>query len=162
MYEWVVFLHVIGTFGFAMSHGASVFVAYRLRKEEDVDRLRALLDLSRLSLRGLSGSLILLLIAGIVAGFMGKWWGQAWIWISIGILVVITVVMVIISGRSYYPLRTALGMPSPWDKEEGPPGDPASEEEIRKFIKAGQPHLMTLLGVGGFLIILGLMLFKPF
>ena len=162
MYEWVVFLHVIGVFGFAMAHGASVFVAFRLQQEQEVGRLRALLDLSRLSLRGMSGSTILLLIAGIVAGFMGRWWGQAWIWISIGILVVITVVMILISGRAYYPLRTALGMPGPWDKVEGPPGEPVSDEEIRTFIVAGHPRLMTIIGVGGFLIVLGLMRFKPF
>ena len=162
MYEWVVFLHVIGVFGFAMAHGASVYVAFRVQQENEVDRLRALLDLSRLSLRGMSGSIILLLIAGIVAGFMGRWWGQAWIWISIGLLVVITVVMILVSGRAYYPLRTALGMPGPWDKVEGPPGEPASDEEIRTLIVAGHPRLMTIIGVGGFLIVLGLMRFKPF
>jgi hypothetical protein len=93
---------------------------------------------------------------------MGRWWGQAWIWISIGLLVVITVVMILVSGRAYYPLRTALGMPGPWDKVEGPPGEPSSDEEIRNLIAAGRPRLMTIIGVGGFLIILGLMRFKPF
>lgn len=161
-YEWVVFLHVIGGFGFAMAHGASLYVAFRLRREKEIERLRALLDLSRLSLRGMSGSLIILLIAGIAAGFMGKWWGKGWIWVSIGILVVEIIFMTVISNRSYYPLRTALGMPGPWDKEEGPPGEPASDEEISALIKAGRAHLMTLVGVGGFLIILGMMMFKPF
>ena len=84
------------------------------------------------------------------------------IWISIGILVVITVAMIVISGRAYYPLRTALGMPGPWDKVEEPPGETSSDEEIRSLIAAGQPRLMTIMGVGGFLITLGLMRFKPF
>ena len=27
------------------------------------------------------GSLLLLLISGIVSGFIGDWWGQGWIWL---------------------------------------------------------------------------------
>jgi hypothetical protein len=52
---------------------------------------------------------------------MGKWWGQGWVWLSIGIMVVVTVVTVVMfvtSSRAYYSLRTAVGLPDPWSKEE--------------------------------------------
>ncbi len=33
MYEWVLFLHVVGAFVFMMSHGVSIFIAFQLRQE---------------------------------------------------------------------------------------------------------------------------------
>ena len=50
-YPWVVFVHVIGAFGFALSHGVSAAVALRLREEREVPRVRALLELSSSSSR---------------------------------------------------------------------------------------------------------------
>ena len=161
MYKWVLFLHVIGTFVFMMSHGVSIFVAFRLQQEEEINRIRALLDLSSLSLRGLWGSTLILLGAGIALGFMGNWWGQGWVWLSIGIFIVVAVVMFVISSKAYYPLRTAVGLPDPWSKAEEL-GEVATRDEIKAVINAGHPWLMTVIGLGGFFTILGLMMFKPF
>lgn len=161
MYEWVLFLHVVGAFVFMMSHGVSIFIAFQLRQEEEISRIRALLDLSTMSLRGMWGSIIILLGAGITLGFMGKWWGQGWVWLSIGIMVAVSVVMFVISSRAYYPLRTAVGLPDPWSKEEEL-GEVAAGDEIEALINAGRPRLMTLIGLGGLFTILGLMMFKPF
>ena len=79
MYPWIVFLHVAGGFGFMLAHGASASVAFALRRERNLERLRALLDLSSGSFNVMYLSLLVLLAAGIVAGFMQKWWGQGWI-----------------------------------------------------------------------------------
>ena len=84
-----------------MSHGVSIFIAFQLQQEDEVNRIRALLDLSTMSLRGMWGSIIILLGAGIALGIMGKWWGQGWVWLSIGIMVVVTVVMFVISSKAY-------------------------------------------------------------
>ena len=161
MYEWVLFLHVIGALVFMMSHGVSIFVAFRLQQERMVDRIRALLDLSSMSLKGMWGATLVLLGAGIALGFMGKWWAQGWLWLSIGIIVAVAVSMFVISGRAYYPLRTAVGLPDPWSKEDEL-GDVAPENEIRALIEASHPRLMAIIGLGGFFLILGLMMFKPF
>ncbi len=73
MYEWILFLHVVGALVFMMSHGVSIFIAFQLQQEEEINRIRALLDLSMLSLRGMWGSILILLGAGIaLVGFMGK------------------------------------------------------------------------------------------
>jgi hypothetical protein len=162
MYQWIVYLHVVGAFGLMFAHGASALVAFRLRREREVERIRALLDLSSLALRGMWGSLLLLLVAGIVAGFMGGWWGDYWIWISLVLLILIVVGMALVSTRSYYPLRTAVGLPDPWTKLEGAPQPPAPPEEIEHFIVAGRPFELLTLGFGGTLIILWFMMFKPF
>ena len=161
MYEWVLFFHVVGALVFMMSHGVSIFVAFQLQQEREVDRIRALMDLSTLSLRGTWGSILLLLAAGIALGFMGKWWSQGWLWVSIGIIIIVAVSMFIISARAYYPLRTAVGLPDPWTKTDEL-GEVADDDEIRTLIKAGHPQLMAIIGLGGLFIILGLMMFKPF
>jgi hypothetical protein len=28
------------------------------------------------------------LVAGVIGGFMGAWWGEGWIWAAIGVLLV--------------------------------------------------------------------------
>ena len=78
MYPWIVFLHVAGGFGFMLAHGASASVAFALRRERNLERLRALLDLSSGSFNVMYLSLLVLLAAGDTAGFMQKWWGQGW------------------------------------------------------------------------------------
>ena len=47
MYPWINFLHIIGVFGFLMSHGVSAGVFLALRRERDSDRIRVLLELAR-------------------------------------------------------------------------------------------------------------------
>jgi hypothetical protein len=47
MYSWIVFAHVLGVFGFLLGHGAAALVTFKLRGERAVERIRALLDLSR-------------------------------------------------------------------------------------------------------------------
>jgi hypothetical protein len=87
-YTWWVFLHIAGVFGFLIAHGVSVGVAFRLRRERDPKRIMALLDLSNSSITLLYVSLLLLIGGGVVAGFVGDWWGDGWIWVSLGTLIV--------------------------------------------------------------------------
>lgn len=100
MYRWVVFLHILSAFLFVLMHGASAMVSLRLRKERDLDRVRALLDLSTAYLGGTYGALLMLLGAGVVAGFLGKWWGQAWIWVSLGVLIALMAAMYVLAHPS--------------------------------------------------------------
>ena len=46
MYQWIVLLHIVGAFLFALSHGAGVWVAVQIRRERDPRRIAALVDLS--------------------------------------------------------------------------------------------------------------------
>lgn len=74
MYRWVVFLHILGALVLFMAHGASAVMAFRLRREQNLDRMRALLELSAAALPVMWIGLLTLLVAGIVAGSMGGWW----------------------------------------------------------------------------------------
>ena len=46
MYPWLVFVHLLGLFGFLLAHGASSSAAFALRRERNLERVRALLELS--------------------------------------------------------------------------------------------------------------------
>ena len=44
--RWLIFLHVLAVLTFFLAHGASAAMAFKLRKERDFGRIRAMLDLS--------------------------------------------------------------------------------------------------------------------
>ena len=87
--RWIVFLHVLGGFVFAAGHGVSMLVAFRVRRETDRARMAALLDLSAISVAVATIALIVLLIAGILAGVVLNSWSKTWIWVSLVLLVAI-------------------------------------------------------------------------
>jgi nicotinamide riboside transporter PnuC len=100
-YPWVVFVHVAAAFLFVMGHGASMWTSDQIRRERDPGRIRALLELSSRSLGLVYGSLVTLLIAGIVASIMGGHFARGWPWAAIAVLVAITVLMYILASRYY-------------------------------------------------------------
>src|SRR5690242_1401353 len=98
MYGYIIFLHVAGVFLFLLAHGASASVSFQLKRERNADRIRALLDVSIWSFGAMFIGLLLLLITGIVAGFMSNAWGRGWIWASIVLLVAIFAVMSVLGS----------------------------------------------------------------
>ena len=162
MYPLLVFLHVIGVFGFLMSHGVSAGVAYRLRAERNLDKVRALLELSAASYPVMYLSLLLLLVVGIVLGFMGSWWSRAWIWVSLVLFIAIFVVMGRFGSRVYGEVRKAAGLPYFDRGRPHPPIEPATSAEINALLDQGNPTLLMIVGFGGIVIIAWLMMFKPF
>lgn len=164
MYSWMVYLHILATLSFLIVHGVSSVVAWRLKKQRDPATARAWLELNTngVVIAVFYGSLLVLLICGVVAGFMGDWWGRGWIWLSLTLLIGIIISMFIIGSRYSGRLRKALGMPWFDGRKEHPAGEPAPIEEIHALL-AGSPALaLTVIGFGGIAVILWLMMFKPF
>jgi hypothetical protein len=159
---WIVLIHVAAGFGFVMGHGASVLVAFRLRSEREPARVTALLDLSASSVGMMYVALLVLLAAGILAAFIGGDWGHGWIWVSIGLLVVIVVSMYPLGSQHYAKVRHAFGQKAFQDKTDAPAPAPASAAEQASLLDSAQPWILAAIGGGGLLIILGLMVVKPF
>jgi len=159
LYPWIVFLHVVGAFGFVMGHGASAVAAFSLRSERDPQRVAALLDQSSRSLSVTYGGLLLLIVAGVAGGFVGSWWGAGWIWLAIGILVVVVAAMYLIATPYYRRVREAVQPPGSADAAVAEPMPPA---ELAALLAAPQPIILGLTGGGGLAAIVWLMLFKPF
>lgn len=162
LYQWIKFLHVVGAITFMVSHGTSIAISFRLNKEQDVNKIKTMLDLSGTMWAAMMLSLLVAAISGIVMGFMVKWWSQWWIWLSIVLFLVIMIWMYQMSLGTYHPLRKALGMPYMARSREMPAEEPASEEVRAALLAKNRPLLMLLVGYGGFVVIIWLMMFKPF
>lgn len=162
MYVPMVYLHVAGVFIFLLAHGASANAAFSLKGERNPERIRALLDMSVWSYIGMYVGLLLLLITGIIAGFMGSFWGRGWIWAAIILLVAIFIFMGMYGSRYYSEVRKAVGLQPYRRTSQVTLGEVKSEEEIAALLNSNRPIILTLVGIGGLLIILWLMMFKPF
>lgn len=153
VYFWVVFAHLVGVFGFLLAHGASVGISLRLPREHDPRAVRVLLDLSA-AMRGLMyGSLVLLLLGGITAGFLGGWWSRGWIWAALGVLALMLVAIIIVGMPYFRRLRRAADAAIASD---------TNTAELSALLAAPQPWIVTVVGVGGLVVILWLMVLKPF
>jgi uncharacterized membrane protein len=159
---WIKFLHVVGAFLFVAGHGVSMTVAFRLRNESDGNRMLALLDLSGWSLNVTLVGLLVILISGIVSGIGGGYFGQAWIWIAIVLLVVIAVTMTPTAGAQLSRIRRALGQRTQGMKPDDPDPVPLPMGEVMALTHAKGPEMAAAIGGIGFLVILWLMIFKPF
>lgn len=159
LYPWLVFLHIGGAFLFVLAHGVSALVAFRLRAERDTGRMTALLELSGASLIAMYVGLLVLLVAGIIAAINRNWFSQGWPWAAIVVLVVVVGAMYGLASRYYAGIREALGLPSMNNKEPGPP---RPVEDVVRMLDTRRPEQIAVVGFGGLLIILWLMILKPF
>jgi hypothetical protein len=147
---------------FMVTHGTSIAISFRLKGEQDMNRIKTMLDLSGTMWIAMMLSLLVAGIAGVVLGFMLSWWSYWWIRISIALLLVITIWMFTIGQGTYHQLRRALGMPYQAGMKEMPAGEPGTAEESAAILAKTRPVLMLLVGYGGFVVIIWLMMFKPF
>ena len=161
LYQWVVLLHVIAGFTFALAHGVSAAVALKLRGEREIPRVQALLDLSRYATNGMYGSIFVLLVAGIAATFIAGLWGRGWIWAAIVLLVLLFIAMYARAATWFRDLRRAAGQPY----ETGKGAQPAEAADVAKLAAltaSSRPMEIAAIGYGGLVLILWLMVMKPF
>jgi Cupredoxin-like domain len=154
VYRWWVFVHVAGVFVFLAAHGVSMGVLFRLRTERDPQKVSDLLALSSTSISGLYVGMVILLIGGIVAGFLGHWWGQAWIWVAVGALLVVSFAMYGMA-RPYYQRVGFVARAMAGGSQA------VTDEQFDDILKSSRPMGVAAIGVIGLLFILYLMMFKP-
>jgi hypothetical protein len=161
MYHWIVYLHVIAAFAYAMLHGASANVAFKLRREKTPERIAALLDLSSAYNSVTYAALFVILFTGVTLGFLGHWWSQVWIWLVLGVIILMIAAMFTMGAGSFTQLRKAAGLPY-FDGKSRPALPPASSEEIAARAAAINPIPLAIVGFGGLALLVWLMMFKPF
>jgi hypothetical protein len=159
---WIVFIHVAAAFVFAAGHGVTMYVAFALRRERDRARMTSLLDLSGWALGSAGVAVLVVLIAGILAGIVAGSWSRAWIWLSLVLFILIGVAMTPIGGAWFNKLRVALGQRTRAFKATDPDPVPVSDGELAALQASNVPGILLAIGGGGFLVILYLMMFKPF
>lgn len=160
-YPWIVLVHVVGAFAFAIAHGVSAFSAFAIRAaRHDPNRVRAFLEVSGYSIGAMYVGLLVLLVGGVWAGIHGGHFGRGWIWTALVILVVVIAAMYAMATRFYGQARHAVGLPSQIDKDPAGPG--ASTEALAALLDNRRPEALATIGGVGLLVILWLMVVKPF
>ena len=155
MYQWWVFIHLIGVLGFLLAHGVSVAVLFALRGERDPARVRALLQLSSQSTSAFYWSFLVLLGGGLAAATSGHWWSLAWPWIALGLLFGITVLMYVLAKPFYERVRRIMAIESSGSTAVG-------EAEIAAATGGPVPVVIAVTGVAVLIAIIYLMVLKPF
>jgi len=142
MYRWILFIHIASVLGLLLVH--PVTIAFHL-KEERVDvRIRELLEVSEAAsaLRWIFFGLVV--VSGVVLGFLGSWWGSIWIWAALVIFGLIALVMNRYGGRTIDQI-----------------GDTKDDAEMERLFARFNPWILAATGTGGLLVVLYLMMFKP-
>jgi hypothetical protein len=162
LYNWVVFLHILGGFAFVLTHGVSAGVSLKLRQERDVPRVQALLDLSNVATQGMYVGLVILLIGGITAGFMAGLWGRGWIWTALALLVLMIAFMYARASRYYGEVRRAAGLDYYIPGKGGGGPSVPNAGELARLLESSRAMELAVVGAIGLFVIIWLMVMKPF
>ncbi len=161
-YPWLVFLHVLSVVIFALGHGASAAVALRLRAETEPARLGALLDLSRWSLNVAGVGLLGILITGIAAGIIGSWLGAGWFWAALAIFLIVGGLMTPLARGYLDEVRQAVGVATGNRRKDAAPSAVLGPADLAVVLRSSRPVVTTVIGLVGVMVLLWLMMFKPF
>ncbi len=160
--QWILFLHVLSAITFFLAHGASAAIAFRIRKETDFERIRAMLDLSATTFMAMLISFLVMGLSGLTLPFLVKLWDKWWVWISIVLMVIVTVWMSLFNEKGFKELRRLVGLPYMRGNKQFPAESPASAEEVAAHLKKINLHTLVIVGYVIPAIVLWLMVFKPF
>ena len=154
MYQFWVFVHLVGVFGFLAAHGVSIAITFCLRKERDPRRVNDLIAFSGTTIRAFYISLAVLLIGGTVAGVIDKWWYQGWIWAALIILIATSVTMVLLA-RPYYRRAAFVA------RAMASGSQAVTDEQFDAILRSSRAHAISTVGIVGLGVILYLMVWKP-
>lgn len=155
LYLWFVVAHLVGLVVFAISHGASAFMAFRVRGERDPVVVDALLKVGGMSIGPMYIGLLLLIVGGLGAAAGANMWGKPWIIVSIVVFVIVLIVMWAVASPYYMGLRKAL-------EERGPDGRPTMEPAaLATMLDTRRPEILTAVGTVGLVLLVWLMVIKP-
>ena len=159
---WLVFLHTLSALAFFLGHGTSMAMALQIRKEKDFNRIRAMLDLSMSTIPLMAVSFLVMGITGLTMPFILKIWNKGWIWASIVLMLVVFLHMVFMNEKRYKPLRRLVGLPYMIMGKKFPAEPSASPEAVDAHLQTLKVTDLVTVGLGIPVIVLWLMVFKPF
>lgn len=140
----------------------SAGVALKLRGEREIPRVQALLDLSQIATGGMYGSIVVLLIAGVAAALIAGLWGKGWIWAAIVILVLMFAAMYARASTWFGDVRRAAGQPYYLMGKGAQAAERPDGAKLATLTASSRPMEITAIGYGGLVLILWLMVMKPF
>lgn len=160
--RWLIFLHVLGVLTFFLAHGASAAMAFKIRKETDFARIRAMLDLSWSTGILVVVSFLVMGLTGIILPFLIHIWNKGYIWASIVLMLFVFIYMAVFNETHYKQLRRLVGLPYMKGSKQLPAEPPSSPKEVAALLSKTSPIPLFIVGYGVPAIVLWLMIFKPF
>ena len=160
--RWLVFLHVLSAITFFLAHGAAAAMVFKVRKETDYTRIRAMLDLSQSTFLVYIIAFLAMGLTGLVMPFLIHIWGKVYIWLSIVLILFVVGWMGLVNEKQFKQLRRLVGLPYMQGSKDFPAEPPASPEELAALLKKINPTQWVVVGYGIPAIVLWLMIFKPF
>lgn len=158
----LVVLHVASAFAFALVHGPSVAAMMKLRREKELERVRALLELSRSASVYSWAAWLALAATGALLASAEHLWRAPWVWGSVVVLVGASLVMSPLAARRFNEARIAAGLP--WFNgrrvEPGGAVDPQALQVALGRIRKAAPVVMWT-GVGALALLVWLMVARP-
>lgn len=153
MYAWLVVIHLLGLLAFLVTHGVSMWVAFRIRGERNREVIAALLDLSVQAARATYLGLALLALGGLGAAWSAGLLAAPWNLASYVVVVVVLVAMFAIAAPYYHGLRAAIA---------GTPDSPALDDAaLVARLQTRRPELLATIGGVGLVVLVVLMTVKP-
>lgn len=163
--DWVralVLAHVLSAFAFAVLHGPSVAILWRLRTERSLPRVQALLDMSRAWSTYSWVGWVALAVTGVALALAEHTWRAPWVWGSALVLVVVSLAMSPLAARPFNEARHAAGLPY-FDgrgmTRAGPVDD--KELEVALGVIRRRSALIAAVGVVGLAVLVWLMVSRP-
>lgn len=153
MYPWFVALHVVGVVLFLVTHGVSMWVAFRIRHETSREVLAALLGMSARSSQVMYLGLAVLGAAGLAAAASVGWLGASWVVASYAVLLAVLLLMFVIASPYYSRLRDGL--------EGSEKVARLDDEALRAQLRTRRPEVLALVGGSGLVILVWLMAVRP-
>jgi uncharacterized membrane protein len=153
-YGWWKFIHLIGVVGFVAAHGTSMASTLLMRRIREPKQVAGILQLSAATVSAFYVSTLVLLVGGIGAGIVGRWFDQGWIWVSLGLLIVVGVLMFPLARGPFRRIRMVLELMES--------GTTVSRDDFARVLDSGNPLLTAGTGFVGIVFILYLMVLKPF
>jgi hypothetical protein len=162
LYPWVVLLHVIAAFTFALAHGVSAGVALKLAASARSRACRRCSTFSRFAVNPMYASVLVLLDRWCRCGFIAGLWGKGWIWAAIVLLVLMFVAMY--ARASTVDRRCAARRRSGVlrDGEGSAACGAARRAMLATLTASSRPMEIAAIGYVGLVLILWLMVMKPF
>jgi hypothetical protein len=158
MYTWVVYLHVTAVFIFLIQHAADILVTFKLRQQTEPEGIYATYSfMLNNNVRNLRITYLVIIVTGAIAGVITPWWRQGWMWTALGVMILIWIIM---KRMAPIYLTAADNIAEEAMKNKA---DPTAIEKFKNDLKARrEPEIMAITSGIGLLIILWLMMFKPF
>lgn len=151
--DWVVFLrllHLLGAFLFVGVHGATAAVTFRLMRERNPVRVRAYLELSRTTRTAMYLSFLLLLGAGLALTYARGWEHTYWPWVSLALLLALFGAAIPLAVPYYRAVRLAAE------------ADPPDLAKLGELLDKPRGLVLAMVETTGIVIIIYLMVYKPF